>query len=104
MSDAYPAANISLRSASAENVVLQTAGEERPAAVGEVDLPSAMWMVHPRAVYLHEGQQYFVQELDLEKHAAILIPVSLDYYTEPQRADRDPNSRAKSAACRGPGW
>lgn len=85
MADNYPAANISLRSASAENVVLQSVGEERPSAVGEVDLPSALWMVHPKAVYLHEGQQYFVQELDLEKHTAVLIPVGLDYYTEPQR-------------------
>jgi len=85
MSDAYPAAGISLRSASAENVVLQAAGEDRPFAVGEVDLPSALWMVHPRAVYLHEGQQYFVQELDLARHTAELIPVGLDYYTEPQR-------------------
>jgi DEAD/DEAH box helicase domain-containing protein len=85
MSDAYPAANISLRSASAQNVVLQAVGEDRPSAVGEVDLPSALWMVHPKAVYLHEGQQYFVQELDLEKHTAVLIPVGLDYYTEPQR-------------------
>lgn len=85
MSEAYPAASISLRSASAENVVLQAAGDERPSAVGEVDLPSALWMVHPKAVYLHQGQQYFVQELDLEKHMAVLIPVGLDYYTEPQR-------------------
>ncbi len=85
MSDDYPAANISLRSASAENVVLQAQGGDRPFAVGEVDLPSALWMVHPKAVYLHEGQQYFVQELDLEKHVAVLIPVGLDYYTEPQR-------------------
>ncbi|HSR20156.1 MAG TPA: DEAD/DEAH box helicase [Anaerolineales bacterium] len=85
MSDAYPAANISLRSASAENVVLQAAGEERPLAVGEVDLASALWMVHPRAVYLHEGQQYFVQELDLIKRTATLVPVGLDYYTEPQQ-------------------
>jgi DEAD/DEAH box helicase domain-containing protein len=85
MSDAYPAANISLRSASAENVVLHSAGDDRPVAIGEVDLPSALWMTHPGAVYLHEGQQYFVQELDLEKRTAILIPVSLDYYTEPQR-------------------
>jgi DEAD/DEAH box helicase domain-containing protein len=85
MSDAYPAATISLRSASAENVVLLAAGDERPSAVGEVDLPSALWMVHPNAVYLHQGQQYFVQELDLEKHTAVLIPVGLDYYTEPQR-------------------
>jgi DEAD/DEAH box helicase domain-containing protein len=85
MSEAYPAASISLRSASAENVVLQSAGEARPATVGEVDLPSALWMVHPKAVYLHQGQQYFVQELDLDKHTATLVPVGLDYYTEPQR-------------------
>jgi DEAD/DEAH box helicase domain-containing protein len=85
MSEDYPAAAISLRSASAENVVLQAAGDERRAIVGEVDLASALWMVHPKAIYLHEGQQYFVQELDLEKHTAILIPVALDYYTEPQR-------------------
>jgi len=85
MSEDYPAAAISLRSASAHNVVLQVAGEEGGRIVGEVDLPSALWMVHPKAIYLHEGQQYFVQELDLEKHAAILIPVGLDYYTEPQR-------------------
>ena len=85
MSEAYPAANISLRSASAANVVLQAAGDERPSTVGEVDLPSALWMVHPRAVYLHQGQQYFVQELDLDKHTAVLVPVGLDYYTEPQR-------------------
>ena len=56
---------------------------DRPVTVGEVDLNSALWMVHPRAVYLHEGQQYFVQELDLEKHTTVLIPVGLDYYTEP---------------------
>ena len=85
MSDSYPAANISLRSASAENVVLQTSGEDRPAAIGQVDLASAYWLVHPNAVYLHEGQQYFVQDLDLQKHTAVLIPVGLDYYTEPQR-------------------
>jgi DEAD/DEAH box helicase domain-containing protein len=85
MSDSYPAANISLRSASSENVLLETMDDERPRTIGEIDLSSAMWMVHPKAVYLHEAQQYFVQELDLEKHTALLIPVALDYYTEAQR-------------------
>jgi DEAD/DEAH box helicase domain-containing protein len=85
MSDSYPAANISLRSVSSENVVLETMDDERPRTIGEIDLTSAMWMVHPKAVYLHEAQQYFVQELDLEKNIAILIPVALDYYTEAQR-------------------
>jgi DEAD/DEAH box helicase domain-containing protein len=85
MADAYPAANISLRSASPANVVLHTEDENGPRTIGEVDLASAVWMVHPRAVYLHEGQQYFVQELDLKKNIAVIIPVGLDYYTEPLR-------------------
>ena len=84
MSDTYPAANISLRSASPENVVLQTT-DDRPRTIGEIDLASAFWMVHPKAVYLHEGQQYYVHSLDLEKNLASVTAVALDYYTEPQR-------------------
>ena len=85
MADSYPAAGLSLRSASPENIVLQVEDGTAPWTLGEVDLASAPWMVHPHAVYLHEGQQYFVQELDLTKQTATLIPVALDYYTEPQR-------------------
>ncbi|MFZ5857373.1 MAG: DEAD/DEAH box helicase [Chloroflexota bacterium] len=85
MADAYPAANISLRSASPTRVVLHTEDEQGPRTIGEVDLASAVWMVHPRAVYLHEGQQYFVQDLDLTRNTATLIPVGLDYFTEPLR-------------------
>jgi len=85
MADQYPAASISLRSASPVNVLLRSEDENGPHIIGEVDLSSAFWMVHPRAIYLHEGQQYFVQELDLQRNQATLIPVSLDYYTEPLR-------------------
>ncbi|MGA2490893.1 MAG: DEAD/DEAH box helicase, partial [Anaerolineales bacterium] len=85
MADSYPAAGLSLRSASPENIVLQVEDGEAPWSLGEVDMASAPWMVHPRAVYLHEGQQYFVQDLDFAKQTATLIPVALDYYTEPQR-------------------
>lgn len=83
MADAYPAAGVSLRSASPENVLLQVEGDETPRLLGEVDLASARWMVHPRAVYLHEGQQYFIQDLNLTRNIATLQPVALDYYTEP---------------------
>ncbi len=87
MKDQYPAANISLRSASPQSVVLQaTADDGRPTAIGTVDGESAAWMVHPGAIYMHEAQQYFVQELSLENHVAQLVPVGLDYYTEPQRS------------------
>ncbi len=85
MADSYPAAGLSLRSASPENVILQVQDGGAPWTLGEVDMASAPWMVHPHAVYLHEGQQYFVQELNLVTQTATLIPVALDYYTEPQR-------------------
>jgi DEAD/DEAH box helicase domain-containing protein len=86
MKDQYPAANISLRSASPQSVVLQaTADDGRPITIGTVDGESAAWMVHPGAIYMHEAQQYFVQEYDVENRIAQLIPVGLDYYTEAQR-------------------
>ncbi len=84
MADQYPAASISLRSASPERIVIQTT-DDRPQTIGEVDLASATWMLHPRAVYMHQGQQYFVHELDLERHSASVTAVALDYYTQPQR-------------------
>ncbi len=96
MADSYPAAEISLRSASPETVVLQTADSGRQTAdgrpqtadgraqtVGLVDGESALWMAHPGAVYLHEAQAYLVESLDLEQKAARLRPFDGDYFTEP---------------------
>ena len=85
MADQYPAANISLRSASPQSVVIQTTIDDRPQTIGIVDGESAVWMTHPGAVYLHEAQQYFVEELNLEEHIARLRPIASDYYTEPLR-------------------
>ena len=86
MSDQYPAANISLRSASPQSVVLQTTMDERPLTIGTVDGESATWMAHPGAIYLHEAQSYFVDELNLEEHIARLRPIESDYYTESLRS------------------
>jgi DEAD/DEAH box helicase domain-containing protein len=83
MADQYPAANISLRSASPQSVVLQTMMDDRPLTIGTVDGESATWMTHPGAIYLHEAQSYFVKELNLEEHIARLHPIESDYYTEP---------------------
>ena len=70
MADQYPAANISLRSASPQGVVLQTTMDDRPLTIGTVDGESALLMVHPGAIYLHEAQSFFVKDLDLEEHIA----------------------------------
>jgi DEAD/DEAH box helicase domain-containing protein len=84
MADQYPSQNISLRSASPANVSLQIRAHEQVTTIGHVDLGSAPWIAHPGAIYLHEGQTYRVDELDIENHVSYLTPIQLDYYTEPR--------------------
>ncbi|HEX2979165.1 MAG TPA: Zn-binding domain-containing protein, partial [Anaerolineaceae bacterium] len=84
MADQYPANNVSLRSASPENVVLQAQVDGAPVTIGSVDMASAPRMVHPGAIYLHEGQAFRVESLSLEDKVAYLESVSLDYFTEPR--------------------
>lgn len=85
MADQYPAERVSLRSASPERVLLQIETDEGWQTIGEVDGASAPWMVHPQAIYLHEGQAYLVETLDLEQNLARLRPSQADYYTDPKR-------------------
>ncbi len=85
MAEEYPSGNVSLRSTSPDTVVLHAWDGETWQVIGEVDSASARWMVHPEAVYMHEGRTYFVEELDLEEYVARLRPVELDYYTQPRR-------------------
>jgi len=85
MADQYPAQAVSLRSAAAQAVTLQTFEDEQPATLGQVDQASAVWMAHPKAVYLHEAETYLVEALDLENHTARLRPERVDYYTTPRR-------------------
>jgi DEAD/DEAH box helicase domain-containing protein len=82
MADRYPAQDISLRSASATSVLLKVENAGTSFTIGTVDRHSAVWMVHPGAVYLHEAQTYRVEDLNLDQNQACLKPAELDYYTE----------------------
>lgn len=83
MSDDYPSSDISLRSTSPQQVSLQLTGEDgQISLLGTTDLESAPWMVHPGAIYLHQGNAYCVEHLDLEKLKASLVPFQGGYYTE----------------------
>jgi DEAD/DEAH box helicase domain-containing protein len=85
MADRYPAQTVSLRSATADSIVLQSELENgATASIGEVDYASALWLVHPGAVYLHEAQSFLVAELNLTDKIAALHPANSDYYTEPR--------------------
>ncbi|GAB4329497.1 MAG: ATP-dependent helicase MrfA [Calditrichia bacterium] len=81
MSEIYPAEEVSLRSASPDNVVIvdHTADER---VIGEVDLFGAQTLVHQEAIYMHETQQYHVDKLDWERKKAYVRQVNVDYYTD----------------------
>ena len=81
MSEIYPAEEVSLRSASPDNVVIvDTTHGER--VIGEVDLFSAPELVHQEAIYMHETNQYHVDKLDWERKKAYVREVSVDYFTD----------------------
>jgi DEAD/DEAH box helicase domain-containing protein len=53
------------------------------AVMGMVDAISALELVYPDAIYLHEGETLFVRELDLAQKTAYVEPRDVDYYTQP---------------------
>jgi DEAD/DEAH box helicase domain-containing protein len=83
MAEGYPAQAISLRSASAETITLQSEIDGSTISIGNVDKPSAPFLVHTGAVYMHEGQVFLVENLDLENNIAHLHRTEVDYYTQP---------------------
>jgi DEAD/DEAH box helicase domain-containing protein len=85
MADQYPAANISLYWLHRKALFCKLS-DDHAQTIGIVDGESATWMTHPGAVYLHEAQQYFVEELNLEQHIVRLKKIESDYYTEPLRS------------------
>ena len=85
LADAYPASDVSLRNASPSQVSLRVPHGDKFETIGIIDYASSLWMVHPEAIYLQEGQQFRVETLDLEQGQAILKPGNFDYFTLSQQ-------------------
>ena len=78
----YPAAEVSLRSASPESfaIVDVSSGE----LLGSTEAARAHSTVHQGAIYMHLGRTYEVRELDLERRRALVAPFDGDFYTQPK--------------------
>jgi DEAD/DEAH box helicase domain-containing protein len=77
--DAYPAANVSLRSVGWDNVVIIELPSDRTLA--EMDWRSAHTMLHEQAIYQHDAEQFQVECLDLPNRKAYVRRVEPDYFT-----------------------
>lgn len=79
----FPQAGISLRSASDQNFLIidiSVPGKRR--VIGEMDRFTVPMLLHQYAIYLHEGRQYQVEELDFDDKKAYVRAVDVDYYTD----------------------
>jgi len=77
-----PQHEISLREYADRNVVILDASQGDK-VIGQLNKFDAPPIVHPEAIYLHQGETYIVETLDLEQAFARVRPVNVDYYTQP---------------------
>jgi DEAD/DEAH box helicase domain-containing protein len=79
----YPAARVSLRSASPDSfaVVDVSSGE----LLGTVEAARAFTTVHDGAVYLHQARSYEVARLEVEERRALVRPFTGNWYTQPKK-------------------
>ncbi|MCA9668385.1 MAG: DUF1998 domain-containing protein, partial [Myxococcales bacterium] len=91
VSDAYPAAQVSLRGPVDENFLVveeprasgvgAAGAAPAPRIIAEVDYDDAPQDLHDHAIYQLEGRQYQVLRLDHDNHKAYVEAVEVDYYT-----------------------
>jgi len=79
----YPAARVSLRSASPDSVAVVdvSSGE----LLGTVESACAHTTVHDGAVYLHQARSYIVRALELDTRRALVEPFDGSFYTQPKK-------------------
>ena len=78
---AFPAGDFSLRGGDPDRfkVINRLDGT----TLTEMTRPQVYREAHTRAIYLHDGREYLVEELDLVGHVVTVAPADADYYTQP---------------------
>ena len=74
-----PGRGMGLRSGSSNEVAII---DPTGSLIGTVDSSRALTLVHPGAIYMHQGAVYRVKELDLNDFTASVEPCDADEYTQ----------------------
>jgi len=78
---ANPAQEINIRSTSNKNYSIIDSSRGH-AMLETVEASVAFFQIHPGAIYLHQGESYLVNELDLGNRVAVVTPATIPYYTQ----------------------
>ncbi len=77
---AYPAQGINIRSTSGENFAIMDITTD--SLLETIESSVALFFIFPGAIYLHQGESYLVENLDLAARTAYARPVTVNYYTQ----------------------
>ncbi|MDO4828035.1 MAG: DEAD/DEAH box helicase [Clostridia bacterium] len=83
MAEEFPQAGVNLRSASDQNfLIIDITNPKKHRVIGEMDRFTVPMLLHRYAIYMHEGRQYQVEELDFDDKKAYIREVDVGYYTD----------------------
>jgi DEAD/DEAH box helicase domain-containing protein len=77
----YPADDVKLRSMSDDTYTIVDTTSDNT-VIGTICESSAFEQVHPEAIYLHDGESYYVDNLDLKQKVAYVKKTDTDYFTQ----------------------
>jgi DEAD/DEAH box helicase domain-containing protein len=83
----YPAGDVNLRNIAGAVYTIQDESDGKR-VIGTMDEMSAFSQLHTHAVYIHAGETYFVNQLDIEQKIAFVEKQELDYYTQAVQTSR----------------
>lgn len=81
VSDVYPAGDVNLRTSGGNPVAILDCSTPKPQIIGQVDRSTAPITAYAGAIYLHEGRQFAIDDLDWEGGIAHAHSVEVNHYT-----------------------
>ena len=85
-SGSRPSREVNLRS-SGDPFLIQSGEGKSAVTLGTLEVPRVYRDGHPGAIYLHQGAQWEVLDLDLGRKRVVVKEVEADHYTEPRGRD-----------------
>jgi DEAD/DEAH box helicase domain-containing protein len=81
-SSGFPAGEVSLRNISDNTFSIVDTTEAPPRVIGTMDEASAYQQIYTEAIYLHDGETYFVKEMNVTQKISYVQKIAVDYYTQ----------------------
>jgi DEAD/DEAH box helicase domain-containing protein len=75
----YPAQSVNIRSTSGRNFAIMNEADNT--LLETIEAAMAYYQVHPGAIYLHQGDTYLINKMDIESRTVYAEPADVTYYT-----------------------